>query len=297
VKIIRKTRGRPPKNCSEQPPQKRSRQKIPPTVEDSQESWVPRQTQKRSNEAVAPRKNHRPQRVHTNILASPNTIAVKVIEKGKEVTTPEIKLLAEARIFSHDPARYIIFNEESVPALGASLNVTPGTTIQSIGDVVQAFDILEKDRYFSSHIGSLKERKENENMETDTPLAYRKLVNTSVDCMVKMAHVFHPANPEGIFRATIDAATKKAKMNPSEDTVSALIKRAKEAVQNLPRGSIEKRTALALGTHIFGNNPELHLSKYAKTKANTDLKTLLQGEKLDVKKFRRLKIDPATITK
>jgi hypothetical protein len=159
VKIIRKTRGRPPKNCSEQPPQKRSRQKIPPTVEDSQESWVPRQTQKRSNEAVAPRKNHRPQRVHTNILASPNTIAVKVIEKGKEVTTPEIKLLAEARIFSHDPARYIIFNEESVPALGASLNVTPGTTIQSIGDVVQAFDILEKDRYFSSHIGSLKERK------------------------------------------------------------------------------------------------------------------------------------------
>jgi hypothetical protein len=48
---------------------------------------------------------------------------------------------------------------------------------------------------------------------------------------------------------------------------------------------------------FFGNNPELQLSKYSKTKAKTDLKTLLQGSKLDVKKFGRLKIDAATITK
>jgi hypothetical protein len=96
--------------------------------------------------------------VHTNTLASPNSIAFKVIENGKDVTTPELKLLAEEHIFSHGPSTYQIMNEESEPFLEASLNVTPGTIIQSIGDVVAAFGILEQFKGFGKHIGSLSQR-------------------------------------------------------------------------------------------------------------------------------------------
>jgi hypothetical protein len=122
-------------------------------------------------------------------------------------------------------------------------------------------------------------------MRTDMPEAYQTLVNTSVDCMAHIARLFHPANPEDMFRATVYAATKRAETNPSKSTVSALINQMKELLSNFPRDSIEKRMALAAWNHHFGDHPEFLLSRYAKTKANGDLKALLQGEKLECKKF------------
>jgi hypothetical protein len=222
---------------------------------------MPQQPQNRSNEAISTREHPRRRPLGSNVLASPNSIASKVLEKGKQVATPEIKKLAEARIFSHDPATFLILNEDSVPASGASLNVTPGTTIKSIGDVVQAFAILEQNNEFNRHIGSQNERARNKKMETDSPKAYQTLVNTSVDCMAKIAHVFHPADPEGMFRATVTAAAKKAQMTSSEDAVSALIERAQEVLPNLPKGSTEKRTACAIVSHVFGNYPEMKLTR------------------------------------